>query len=56
MKGWRERTPIWRARAEVDHKDSKPLFPDNVILGAGVYSRIKIDNQPQIGNKWEPWA
>ena len=30
--------------------DPKPLLPIHVILGTGVYARIKTDAQPHIGN------
>ena len=41
---------------EMDDKDSKPLLPVHVILGAGVFARIKTDTRPRIGNQGEPVA
>ena len=40
----------------MDDKDSKPLLPVHVILGAGVFARIKTDTRPRIGNQGEPVA
>ena len=42
--------------AEMDDKDSKPLLPVHIILGAGVFGRIQTDTRPQIGNQGEPVA
>ena len=41
---------------EMEDKDTKPLLPVHVILGAGVYARIKTDTRPRIGNQGEPVA
>ena len=41
---------------EMDDTDTKPLLPVHVILGAGVYARIKTDTRPRIGNQGEPVA
>ena len=41
---------------EMDDIDTKPLLPVHVILGAGVFARIKTDTRPRIGNQGEPVA
>lgn len=41
---------------EMDDTDTKPLLPVHVILGAGVFARIKTDTRPRIGNQGEPVA
>ena len=41
---------------EMNDTDTKPLLPVHVILGAGVYARIKTDTRPRIGNQGEPVA
>ena len=40
----------------MDDADAKPLFPIHVILGTGVYARIKTDMRPCIGSQREPVA
>ena len=39
---------------ELDDTDVKPLLPVHIILGAGVYARIKTDNRPRVGKQGEP--
>ena len=41
---------------EMDDSDAKPLLPIHVILGTGVYARIKTDTRPHIGKQGEPVA
>ena len=40
----------------MDDKDSKPVLPIHLILGASEYSRIKTVTKPKIGNPGEPVA
>ena len=40
----------------MDDKDSKPVLPIHLILGASEYSRIKTVTKPKIGNPCEPVA
>ena len=41
---------------QMDDTDAKPLLPVHVILGAGVYARIKTDIRPTIGKQGKPVA
>lgn len=40
----------------MDNNDIKSLLPVHVILGAGVYARIKTNSSPRIGKQGEPVA
>ena len=40
----------------MDDKDSKPVLPIHLILGASEYSRIKTVTKPMIGSPGEPVA
>ena len=41
-------------RVVMDDKDSKPVLPIHLILGASEYSRIKTVTKPKIGSPGEP--
>ena len=41
---------------EMDDTDAKPLLPVHVILGTGMYARIKTDTGPRNENQGEPEA
>ena len=41
---------------EMDDRDTKSLLPVHVIIGAGVYAKIKTDSRPRVGKQGEPVA
>ena len=41
---------------KMDDYDTKPYLPVHVILGAGVFAKIKTDSRPRIGKQGDPVA
>ena len=41
---------------EMDDRDTKLLLPVHVMLGAGVYAKMKTDSRPRVGKQGEPVA